>query len=74
MEKPGIFNVGAEEFGTLRDDLVSLIQHAKSRSKVIGLPVSLTIAILRIMDKLKLSNKRIPEKFKIRKIKIVDNE
>jgi len=55
MEKPGIFNVGAEEFSTLRDDLASLIQHAKSRSKVIGLPVSLSIAILRIMDILKLS-------------------
>jgi nucleoside-diphosphate-sugar epimerase len=55
MEKPGIFNVGAEEFGTLRDDLVSLIQHAQSRSRVIGLPVSLTIAILRIMDVLRLS-------------------
>ena len=54
-EKPGIFNVGAEEFGTLRDDLVSLIQHAKSRSKIIGLPVSLTIGILKIMDILKLS-------------------
>ena len=55
MQKPGIFNVGAEDFGTLREDLNSLIAHAKSPSKVIGLPVSVTIFILRVLDLLRLS-------------------
>ena len=55
MEKRGIFNVGAENFGTLRQDLNSLITYAKSSSRVIGLPVSITIFILKTLDLLRLS-------------------
>jgi len=55
MEKPGVFNVGAEEYGTLREDLNSLITYANSSSKVIGLPVSITIFLLKTLDLLRLS-------------------
>lgn len=53
--KPGTYNVGATEFGPLRDDLEQLIEYAGSTSKVIGLPKGLTINTLRLLRALKLS-------------------
>jgi len=53
--KPGIYNVGAERFGTLRQGLENLVSFAKSTSKVKSLPQSLTIGTLRVLDLLKLS-------------------
>ena len=49
-ETPGIFNVGTDRFGTLREDLEFLCHHAQTGSKVRSLPVSLAINALRILD------------------------
>jgi nucleoside-diphosphate-sugar epimerase len=54
-KKPGIYNVGTDRFGTLREALETLIQHAGSTSRVAGLPAGLTITSLRILDWLHLS-------------------
>jgi nucleoside-diphosphate-sugar epimerase len=53
--KPGIYNVGTPEFGTLREGLEHLIQYAHSKSKVKSLPVGLTIGSLKLLDKMGLS-------------------
>lgn len=55
LKKPGIYNVGAESFGSLKNDLEKLISHAGSSSRVISLPVSITIASLKFLDFTKLS-------------------
>jgi nucleoside-diphosphate-sugar epimerase len=55
QEKPGLFNVGTNEFGSLRDDLGALIRHAGTKSKIKSLPVWLAIGILMALDKLRLS-------------------
>lgn len=55
QQRPGIFNVGTDRFGTLREDLGALIAHAGSRSKIKSLPVPLTIGTLTVLDKLRLS-------------------
>jgi len=55
LERPGIYNVGAADFGTLRDALEKLIRHAHSDSRVKALPVGLTIGTLRALDVLGLS-------------------
>jgi len=54
-EIEGSFNVGSEVFGSLRNDLSALIQHAGSTSKVLALPETITIFGLRLLDKLRLS-------------------
>jgi len=53
--KTGIYNVGTDRYSTLRQDLISLIQHAKTKSKVVSLPVLGTVSMLKILDVLKLS-------------------
>lgn len=50
-----IFNVGAEKFGTWREDLGSLIKHAKSKSKIISLPIFPTQTALSILEFFNLS-------------------
>lgn len=50
-----IFNVGAEKFSTWRSDLRSLIRHAKSRSKIVSLPIKISQFLLSILDFLNLS-------------------
>lgn len=55
QRRPGFFNVGTDCFGTLKQDLGALIAHAGSTSKVKGLPVSLAITMLSVLDKLRLS-------------------
>lgn len=54
-ERPGVYNVGTDRFGSLRGDLEKLIAYAGSDSKVKSLPVSLTIGTLTIADWLGLS-------------------
>jgi nucleoside-diphosphate-sugar epimerase len=49
------YNVGSREFAPLREDLNHLIRHAATRSRIISLPVLPTIALLAILDKLRLS-------------------
>lgn len=54
-QRPGIYNVGTDRFGTLRGDLEDLIVYARTRSKVKSLPESLTIGTLKIADRLGVS-------------------
>lgn len=54
-DRPGVYNVGSDRFGSLREALENLIRHAGSKSKVRSLPTGLTINSLRILDKMKLS-------------------
>lgn len=53
--KPGIYNVGAAEFGTLREALENLVKVAGTKTKVKSLPQWLTINTLRFADMLHIS-------------------
>ncbi|HEY9676466.1 MAG TPA: NAD-dependent epimerase/dehydratase family protein [Drouetiella sp.] len=53
--KPGLYNMGTDRFGTLRDDLEALCRHAGSNSHVRSLPKGLTISTLSLLDQLGLS-------------------
>lgn len=53
--KPGVYNVGAKEFGTLKESLENLIKYAGTKSKVKSLPVGITINTLKALDYLGLS-------------------
>jgi nucleoside-diphosphate-sugar epimerase len=55
QEKPGLYNVGTDRFGTLREDLSALIGYAGTTSKIKSLPIWLAIGGLTVLDKLKLS-------------------
>jgi len=50
-----IFNIGAKDFGTWREDLGYVISHAKSKSKITSLPTVPSQLILAIFEKLHLS-------------------
>ena len=52
---PGFYNVGAAEFGTLREDINALAQQAGSSSRVAALPTGATVRTLRALDMLRLS-------------------
>jgi len=52
LQKPGIYNMGALEFATLREDLEFLCGHAGTGSQVKSLPVGPTIFALKTLDKL----------------------
>jgi nucleoside-diphosphate-sugar epimerase len=53
--KPGIYNVGTDQFGSIRSALENLIAFAGSTSKVKSLPERATILSLRALDVLGLS-------------------
>jgi len=53
--KPGVYNVGTDRFGTLREGLEGLIAYAGTQSRVKSLPESLTIQSLRLLDWVGLS-------------------
>lgn len=53
--KSGIYNVGTNRFGTLRQALENVILHAKSPSKIKSLPEKFSINTLQALDKLGLS-------------------
>lgn len=53
--RTGVYNVGTDRFGSLRETLEDLIAYAKSKSRVMGLPPLPTIAALRLLDLLGLS-------------------
>ncbi len=48
--QPGVYNVGTDRFGTLREGLENLIRHVGSTSRVKSLPVRLSINSLRLLD------------------------
>ena len=49
------FNIGAEKFGTMKQDYQALLDYAGFGKKVIGTPPILVINVLRILEKMKLS-------------------
>jgi nucleoside-diphosphate-sugar epimerase len=53
--RSGTYNVGTDEFGTLRGDLERLVAHAGSTSKVKSLPAGLAINTLRLLYWLRVS-------------------
>jgi nucleoside-diphosphate-sugar epimerase len=53
--KPGVYNVGTDRYGTLREALEHLIAYAGTPSRVRRLPVGATIGALRVLDVLRLS-------------------
>jgi len=53
--RPGTYNVGALDYGTLRNDLETLIRVVGSKSRVVSLPSNLSIATLRLLDILRIS-------------------
>ena len=53
--RPGVYNVGTDRFGTLRGDLEFLCAHAGTGSGVKSLPVGLAIGALQTLDVLGLS-------------------
>jgi nucleoside-diphosphate-sugar epimerase len=55
QRKPGVYNIGAARFGTLREDLTALIRHAGTSARVVGIPAGPTIAALRLADWLHVS-------------------
>jgi nucleoside-diphosphate-sugar epimerase len=52
---PGLYNIGTDRFGTLREDLEALCRHAKSNSRVLSLPKGATVQVLSALDVLGLS-------------------
>ncbi len=53
--RPGVYNVGTDRFGTLREAYRNLIAHAGTGSRVVALPVAPSIAALRLLDWMRLS-------------------
>lgn len=54
-QRPGLYNVGTDRYGTLRGALEELIEYAERSSKVRSLPEAPTIFALRVLDGLRLS-------------------
>jgi len=54
-QQPGVYNVGTDRFGSVREALETLIRYAESSSRVRSLPEALTIRTLRLLDLLGLS-------------------
>ncbi len=50
-----IYNVGAQEFGTMRQVLEALVAHAKTGSRVVSVPASPAIAVMNVTSRLGLS-------------------
>jgi nucleoside-diphosphate-sugar epimerase len=55
LGRPGVYNVGAAQFGTLREALDNVIGHAGTKSRVRSLPERLSITSLKLLDRLGLS-------------------
>jgi nucleoside-diphosphate-sugar epimerase len=55
QERAGVYNAGAEVFGTLRGDLTALIRHAGKKGQVKGVPPWLAVGSLALLDRLRLS-------------------
>ena len=49
------FNIGAEEYSTVRADLEALVEHAGSGSRVVSIPAPLVKQLLQVLDLLRLS-------------------
>jgi nucleoside-diphosphate-sugar epimerase len=51
-EKPAVYNIGAGEFGTMRETLQALVDHAGTGSRVRSLPASPARAAMRMASRL----------------------
>lgn len=49
------FNIGAEEFGTMKNDYQALLNYAGFKKQVIGTPAKPLIVVLRLLEKLGIS-------------------
>ena len=54
-DKPGTYNIGAEEFTTLREDFQAVLDDAGHGRHIRSLPAAPAVAVLRVLEKLKLS-------------------
>jgi nucleoside-diphosphate-sugar epimerase len=56
-ERPGAstYNVGAEQFGTMRETLAALIAHAGTRSRIVSVPAAPAVAVMNLTSRLGLS-------------------
>ncbi len=56
-EKPGfaVYNIGAEKFTTMRQTLEGLIQHAKTKSRIVSVPMKPTVMLMNLTSNLGLS-------------------
>lgn len=54
-EVNGEYNIGAENFSTINESFIHLIQHANSKSEIKHLPEKFSIALLQSLDILHLS-------------------
>jgi nucleoside-diphosphate-sugar epimerase len=52
---PATYNVGASEFGTMRETLEGLVRHARTGSKVVGVPAWPAVAMMRVTSAAGLS-------------------
>jgi nucleoside-diphosphate-sugar epimerase len=50
LRSNGSYNVGATEFGTVREDFEALLAHAGTGARLVGIPVPLLHGILRPLD------------------------
>ena len=50
-----VFNVGAKEFTTMRADFQAVLDAAGHGKKIVPLPAGAAIAVLRVLERLKLS-------------------
>lgn len=50
-----VFNIGAKEFTTMREDYQAVLDYAGHRKKIVGLPEKPVIWTLKLLEKLKLS-------------------
>ncbi len=55
VNSPGIYNVGAENFCSMREMLESLIKHSNSSSRVVGIPKRFTSLMMNFFSFLRLS-------------------
>jgi nucleoside-diphosphate-sugar epimerase len=55
LKKNGYFNIGTDDFGTMREVLEKLCSHSGSGSKVVSLPKTITVAALWFADKIGVS-------------------
>jgi nucleoside-diphosphate-sugar epimerase len=52
MTKTNVYNIGAEEMGTVKEDLQRLIKHSGKSSRLMSLPVGFTKFALEITSKI----------------------
>ncbi|HEX9744151.1 MAG TPA: NAD(P)-dependent oxidoreductase [bacterium] len=50
-----IFNIGAKEFGTVKEDFQAVLDHAGHRKKVKCFPEGFAIGLLKLLEKMRLS-------------------